>query len=61
MWGDWEPKKDAHGVEAACSKTCGLGTRTMTRSKKVTEMHGGSCTGESEEEQSCNEKECAGM
>ena len=61
VWGEWE--------NGACSKTCGGGKRTNTRTKKVTEKHGGMCETKDCTETSgkvctetndCNGEECPG-
>jgi len=49
-WNGW--------VIGECSVPCGDGTRVNTRSKKVVERDGGSCSGPSTETKSCKEKEC---
>ena len=43
-----------------CSKTCGRGTRLNTRTKKVEEVNGGICEGESTISDSCNTEDCPG-
>ena len=44
-----------------CSKTCGGGTQTNTRIKKIMEKHGGKkCSGSSSKEIKCNVQECSG-
>ena len=43
-----------------CSKTCGTGTRTNTRTKQVEESNGGSCTGSPTMTEICNQHECPG-
>ena len=53
MWNDW--------VLGECSKQCGTGARTNTRTKKVVEKDGGTCTGQPTEEEECKIKECPGM
>lgn len=50
VWGKWK--------KGTCSKTCGDVERTDTRTKEVTEAHGGICTGESSRKVDCNLKEC---
>ena len=40
--------------------TCGVGTRTRTRNKQVTEENSGNCSGNSTETVRCEEKECNG-
>ena len=51
-WNEWQIGE--------CSKTCGRGTRSNTRTKKVEEMHGGICDGESTVSESCNTEDCPG-
>ena len=51
-WNDW--------VLGDCSQSCGGGTRTDTRTKNVTEEHGGECDQIAEMEESCNVQECPG-
>ena len=43
-----------------CSVSCGYGTRHNTRTKRVHEKDGGSCSGSSSETVSCFERECPG-
>ena len=50
QWGSWET--------GTCSKTCGGGTRRKSRSKTVTEQHGGRCEGSSAMDENCNEQHC---
>ena len=50
QWGSWE--------SGTCSKTCGGGTRRKSRSKTVTEQHGGRCEGSSTMDENCNEQHC---
>ena len=52
VWDDW--------VSGECSKTCGTGIQINTRTKKVVEKDGGTCTGTSTEEKECKIKECPG-
>jgi len=47
-WSAWE----------SCSKSCGGGTQTSTRSKTVQETNGGTCSGSSERSKSCNSQSC---
>ena len=42
----------------ACSKTCGSGTQSRSRTKTVTEKYEGTCTGLSTETRSCNTQNC---
>ena len=51
MWNDWTEWSE-------CSKTCGAGLKTMTRTKSVEESGGGICEGIDEDEMICNEDEC---
>ena len=41
-----------------CSTACGIGTRVKTRTKLVEEENGGTCTGKTEELETCKIKEC---
>ena len=44
-----------------CSKSCGGGVVTKTRTKKTLAAHGGEeCEGETEISESCNVQECPG-
>ena len=43
-----------------CSKPCGPGTQINTRTKKVVEKDGGTCTGQPTEEKGCEIKKCPG-
>ena len=52
-WNKW--------VIGECSKPCGTGTQTNTRTKRVVEKNGGTCTGQPTEVKSCKIKECPGM
>ena len=49
-WSDW-----AYGD---CSRTCGSGTRSKTRSKTKEEENGGTCPGGATEIEPCKDKEC---
>ena len=49
-WSDW--------VEGECSDSCGTGTRIKTRTKLVTEAHGGTCTGNTTEIEECYSNPC---
>ena len=52
-WDDWQIGE--------CSKTCGGGSRTNSREKKVEEVNGGKeCAGSSTFTESCNIQECSG-
>ena len=44
----------------SCSKTCGGGMSTKTRNKTIEEAHGGTCDGESSENETCNTNSCPG-
>ena len=50
-WADWT-------TWSQCSKTCGDGTRTKTRTKLITEVGGGVCNGEPFESELCNLEGC---
>ena len=52
-WRNWE--------YGECSKTCGGGSRTNTRSKRIEETFGGVCIGEAIEVEECNTEKCPGM
>ena len=54
-------KWNRYWVYGICSKTCGWGTRTNTRTKLVTEANGGTCTGQPTEIEKCNTKPCPGI
>ena len=49
-WGAWTTKD--------CSKTCGQGTRTKTRSVRVGATHGGKCIGKNTMSEPCNLRNC---
>ena len=51
-WNDWEL--------GMCSKPCGGGTRTNTRTKKSEAENGGKCEGENAVEEPCNTQSCPG-
>ena len=51
-WNEWQM--------GGCSKTCGGGTRSHIRTKKVKEMYGGICEGESTVSESCFTQDCPG-
>ena len=53
VWNPWSIGK--------CSAECGTGTRIDTRTKKVKEDHGGTCSGSSTRTVQCKDKECPGM
>ena len=44
----------------SCSKSCGGGMLTKTRSKTVVEANGGTCDGQSSENEICNTQNCPG-
>ena len=48
------------GAFSSCTKTCGGGTMYRTRSKSREEEFGGTCTGKSREEKTCNNQDCPG-
>ena len=50
VWNDWQIGE--------CSKTCAGGKRTNSRTKKVQEAHGGTCTGKDNFEEECNTQKC---
>ena len=52
VWGEW--------VAGHCSTTCGIGSRVSTRKKLVEEANGGSCDGNTTENEECNLQECSG-
>ena len=45
---------------SSCSKTCGAGVETRTRSKSQKELYDGICTGSAREERNCEVKSCPG-
>ena len=52
-WNDW--------IIGDCSETCGGGSRTNTRTQKVSAEHGGDeCNGPTSVDESCNVQECPG-
>ena len=52
-WNDW--------IIGGCTKSCGGGIRTNTRTKNATSAHGGKeCDGVSFAEERCNEQNCPG-
>ena len=51
-WGEWQI--------GDCSKTCGKGSRTRTRTKIVEEANGGKCEGGSTMQEPCEEQDCPG-
>jgi hypothetical protein len=53
---------DVFGDWTSCSKSCGGGENSRTRTVKTTEQNGGNpCLGETTETQSCNVDSCPGM
>ena len=50
-WSDW-------GSYSSCSKTCGGGTQSFSRSKVINEANGGSCPGLSTMARNCNTENC---
>ena len=51
-WSDWNI--------GDCSVSCGLGTRSETRKKKIIEKNGGECIGESSLTTECHDQTCPG-
>ena len=51
QWGEWSQY-------SKCSKSCGIGAQSRSRSKSVIEMYGGKCDGSSTQTISCNIKDC---
>ena len=49
-WNEWHV--------GMCSRTCGPGTRSKTRTKKVQEKYGGTCEGGSNSIEYCNLQDC---
>ena len=52
-WGSWSSF-------STCTKTCGGGIKYRSRSKSVSEKDGGTCSGGTTEEESCNTQNCPG-
>ena len=53
-WNDWKI--------GDCSKICGGGSRTNTRTKKLSAAHGGDeCNGPTSIQEGCNVQECPGI
>ena len=50
-WSNW-------GSYSSCSKTCGGGTQSRSRSKTIIEANGGSCPGSSTMTKDCNTQNC---
>ena len=53
VWGQWS-------TWSSCSKSCGGGTNTRSRSKIETERNGGSCPGSGSDSKRCNTQSCPG-
>ena len=51
-WSDW--------TSQTCTKTCGGGDLFKSRTKTVTEAHGGTCNGQATETEACNPNSCPG-
>ena len=51
QWGPWKSF-------TKCSKSCGSGKQTRSRSKSITERNGGKCRGSPNETKSCNVQNC---
>ena len=51
-WSEW--------FTGNCSVACGNGTKNRTRTKVITEINGGQCTGDSIAIEDCKEKNCPG-
>jgi hypothetical protein len=49
-WSDWQIGE--------CSKTCGGGSRSKSRTKKIEESNGGVCGGDATIQEDCNTQEC---
>ena len=47
-------------VSGQCSKTCGTGIQINTRTKRIVESNGGSCSGYNNETVTCRIQECPG-
>ena len=54
LWGNWQAWN-------GCTKMCGSGTTTRTRIKIREEGCGGSCSGQSSQNENCNEQCCSGQ
>ena len=52
QWGAWATQ--------TCTKTCGGGSHTKHRTKTVVEANGGTCTGPSTVNETCNTNKCPG-
>ena len=53
-WNDW--------INGTCTKTCGGGSRTNTRTENVTAAHGGkACVGNASSEEICSVQPCPGQ
>ena len=53
VWGPWK-------TWSSCSKTCGGGTKTRSRTKTKAEPNGGNCSGSGRDIKTCNTQSCAG-
>ena len=51
QWGPWKSF-------TKCSKSCGIGKQTRSRSKSIIERNGGKCLGSPNETKSCNNQNC---
>ena len=52
---------DDYGEWSSCSKSCGVGQQSRTRTIKIDADNGGKeCTGSSTDSRECNTKECIG-
>ena len=49
-WNDWQIGE--------CSKTCGGGSRSKTRTKKIEESNGGVCKGDATIQEDCKTQDC---
>ena len=52
VWSDW--------IVGDCSTLCGGGSRVKVRTKLVEEGNGGSCNGNTTENEECNVQKCSG-
>ena len=52
QWSEWNYD--------SCSKTCGGGVHTKTRSKTIEEANGGTCNGAATIVENCNNYQCPG-
>ena len=51
VWGPWS-------TWLSCSKTCGGGTKTRSRTKTKVEQNGGNCSGSRSDSKTCNTQTC---